>query len=284
MKNAFYSTRLAKSIDIMSDANHASIENLDVPLMINCASCCNTHAQHQNQNVLGRNDYYLIYLIEGFLDVTTEKGHALVEANEMIVIEPKQPYKIICSGETIYFLCVHFTGYNVGEILKESNIDCFPKKNTLNSVNHLPLRFKTLFEAFAKNDEFRPKELTLLLERLLIEAGRAKKSYAITEKPLSKSIRYINENYTESIKISDLAKMEAICLTTYNRRFKAQTGVTPSQYIITLRIQMAIEMLETSSLSIKEISAMCGYYNFNFFARIFKKHTGVSPSEYKKQN
>ena len=36
MKNAFYSTRLEKSIDIMSDANHASIENLDVPLMINC--------------------------------------------------------------------------------------------------------------------------------------------------------------------------------------------------------------------------------------------------------
>ena len=46
----------------------------------------------------------------------------------------------------------------------------------------------------------------------------------------------------------------------------------------------AIEMLETSSFSIKEISAMCGYYNFNFFARIFKKFTGLSPTEYKKYN
>ena len=46
----------------------------------------------------------------------------------------------------------------------------------------------------------------------------------------------------------------------------------------------AMEMLETSSLSIKEISATCGYNNFNFFARAFKKFTGLSPTEYKKQN
>ena len=64
--------------------------------------------------------------------------------------------------------------------------------------------------------------------------------------------------------------------------FKAETGTTPSKYIINLRMRMAIELLETSSLSIKEISAMVGYSNFNFFTRIFKSFTGKSPTQYRK--
>jgi AraC-like DNA-binding protein len=179
---------------------------------------------------------------------------------------------------------VHFTGYDAKKLLDENNIKIFPERNHLDPSNHLSQRFKTIFEAFAKDDGFRVRELACLLERLMIEAGRAKKKYKNASVGLSKSIRYINENYTENIKIPFLAQMEAMCLTAYNRRFKAQMGMTPTEYIIALRMQMATELLETSSLSIKEISAMCGYDNFNFFARVFKKHTSLSPTEYKKQN
>lgn len=284
MKNAFYSTRLSKSINIMRDANHASIENLDVPLMVNCANCCNTDVEHTNKNMVGRLDYYLLYLIEGRFDVTTDDGQASLSGGEILVISPRTRYQIHCSGSQIYFLCVHFTGYDAKKLLDENDIKIFPEKNHLDPSNHLSQRFKTIFEAFAKDDDFRARELACLLERLMIEAGRAKKKYKNASVGLSKSIRYINENYTENIKIPFLAQMEAMCLTAYNRRFKAQIGMTPTEYIIALRMQMATELLETSSLSIKGISAMCGYDNFNFFARIFKKHTGLSPSEYKKSN
>ncbi len=284
MKNAFYSTRLLKSINIMIDTNHASIENLDVPLMVNCASCCNTDVEHINRNEIGRLDYYLIYLIEGSFEVTTDDGQDTVGSGEILVIPPRRRYKIHCSGSRIYFLCAHFTGYDAKKLLDENNIKVFPEKNHLDPNNHLSQRFKTLFEAFAKDDEFRQRELALLAERLLIEAGRAKKKYIENSLTLSKSIRYINENYTEQIKIPFLAQMEAMCLTAYNKRFKAQMGLSPTKYIINLRMRMATELLETSSLSIKEISNMCGYENFNFFARVFKKNIGLSPSEYRKQN
>ena len=283
MKNAFYSTTLAKPIDIMNDGNHSSIENLDVPLMVNCASCCNTNLNHINQNPVGRLDYYLLYLIEGNFDATTDRGNATLRDGEILVIPPRTRYKIHCEGNHIYFLCVHFTGRDTVRLLAENGIEIFPARNQIDQNNHLPMRFKTLFEAFAKDDKFRARELCCLLERLLIEAGRAKEKFADSSIGLSKSIRYINENYTEEIKIPELAQMEAMCITAYNKRFKAQMGITPSKYIIVLRMQMAIELLETSSLSIKEVSAMCGYNNFNFFARLFKKHTGFAPTEYKKQ-
>lgn len=285
MKSAFYSTSISKSSSFkITDVNCSSIENLDVPIMVNCASCCATYLNHTNQNRVGRLDYYLIYLVDGKFDVTTSAGQESVNSGEILVIPPKHQYKIRCTGEHIYFLCVHFTGYDSEKLLADNGIEIFPQINTLDPNNHLTLRFKTLFEAFAKDDEFRARELACLLERLLIEAGRAKKRCANSNTGLLKSIRYINENYTQDVKIPDLAQMEAMCLTSYNKRFKEQMKMTPSKYIITLRVQMAIELLETSSLSIKEISSMCGYNNFNFFSRIFKKETGLAPTEYRKQN
>lgn len=282
MKNAFYSTTLKQAINTMNDANHASIENLTVPLMVNCASCCKTTVNHSNVNKIGRRDYYLIYFIEGVFDVSIGEDNATLTGGEILLIPPKHSYLIRCSGEHKYFLCVHFTGYDAQRLLDINDIKPFPQKNKLDATNHLPQRFKTLFEAFAKNDEFRARELSCLLERLLIEAGRAKKKYKGANLNLSKSIRYINENFSENIKIPNLAQMEAVCLTAYNKHFKEVTGLTPTKYIIALRIQMATELLETSSLSIKEISSMCGYDNFNFFARLFKRHTGLSPSKYRK--
>lgn len=284
MKNAFYSADFTKSANFKcTDVNCVSVENLSVPIMVNCASCCSTSISHTNRNHSGRLDYYFIYLAEGKFEVIVGKTQGTVEAGEILVIPPRHYYKIHCSGNPVYFLCVHFTGYNAERILAENNIKVFPGRNCLDPNNHLLQRFKTLFEAFAKDDEFRSRELACLLERLLIEAGRAKKKFASSSSKLTKSIRYINENYIENIKISDLAQMETMCLTAYNKKFKAQMGMTPSNYIIALRINMAKELLETSSISIKEISSICGYDNFNFFARIFKKHTGLSPTEYRKQ-
>ena len=283
MKNALYYIDYPYKPYKAVEVNYGNYESFDKPLIVNCASCCNTHVPHTNENITGRLDFYLLYLISGKFDVTTPQGQEVVTEGEIIVIPPRQHYKICCTGETIYFLCFHFTGSSANEILKENGILLFPEKNRVHDNNHLVLRFKTLFEAFAKDDEFRQRELAILAERLLIEAGRAKKKYIENSRTLSKSIRYINENYTEQIKIPFLAQMEAICITAYNKRFKEQIGLSPTKYIINLRMRMATELLETSSLSIKEISDMCGYENFNFFARIFKKHTGLTPTEYRKQ-
>ena len=277
----YYIDRPGKKAKIIA-VNYGSYESFDAPLIVNCASCCNTHVQHINENKTGRLDYYLLYLISGRFDVTTPSGQATVNEDEMIVIPPREPYKICCSGETIYFLCVHFTGSHINQILEEAGISLFPNKNRLHTNNHMQLRFKAIFEAFAKDDMFRQKELALLTERMIIEAGRSIKNYSENSLSLSKSIRFLNENYTEQIKIPDLAQMEAMCVTAYNKSFKNQTGITPSKYIIELRMRMAIQYLETSNLSIKEISSMCGYTNFNFFARVFKKHTGYAPTEYRK--
>jgi len=60
--------------------------------------------------------------------------------------------------------------------------------------------------------------------------------------------------------------------------------VPPMQYITSLRIAAAKGYLENSDKSIAEIAAAVGYENALYFSRIFKKRTGMTPSEYKQRN
>ena len=65
------------------------------------------------------------------------------------------------------------------------------------------------------------------------------------------------------------------------RRFKAATGRLPGAYIQMLRVAAAKEMLERGAASIQRVSSKVGYEDIAFFRSLFKRHTGMTPAEYR---
>jgi transcriptional regulator GlxA family with amidase domain len=66
------------------------------------------------------------------------------------------------------------------------------------------------------------------------------------------------------------------------RRFKEATGRVPGDYVQTLRIAAARELLERGGgLSVQEVCGQVGYEDVGFFRQLFKRHTGLSPLEYR---
>lgn len=256
--------------------------NKELPLFVNCGACINTTQQHINKSDHGRLDYCLIYLVSGQLQDLITNDSVLVNPGEAIIIPPNTPWRFYCSGEHIYFYCVHFTGAKVENILNEYKIELFPKVNKTSVNNEIPKRFQRLFDGFSKKDRFKTKDLASFLDGILIEVARSIENEKFDKSILSKSIRYINEFYTTSIKISSLAKMENMCVALYNKHFKSIMGMPPTKYIIKLRIQYACELLSNSELQINEIAAACGYKDANFFIRVFKGCLGCSPLAYRK--
>ena len=93
---------------------------------------------------------------------------------------------------------------------------------------------------------------------------------------------YINDNYTQDINYESIAKSLHITrpyLTTY---FKSKTGINPSEYLNRLRINKSIHLLSNTTLKVKDISQSIGIFNVSTFIRMFKKHMGMTPVEFKR--
>lgn len=94
---------------------------------------------------------------------------------------------------------------------------------------------------------------------------------------------YIDEHYRDPINICDLAAQFYISPSHLSRQFKALYGCTPIQYLIDLRISQACKLLkENPDMEAKTVSTLVGYNDQFHFSKIFKKHTGCTPSDYRK--
>ena len=266
------------------DLNFGSRRVLSLPLVVNCAGYVNANYNHTNINPRGRLDYYLIYLVSGEIEFLEGESSTKLSKGSLIIYPPNTPYKYRCvtTSENVQFFWVHFTGSEVENILEKYKLNIFPHIHKITINNHIDGRFKALFDGFAINDSFRESDLSALLCRLLVEIGRVVSTVGTGTGRLHKSIRFLHENFSENIKTTDLAKMENMSMTTYNLHFKKYVGTPPTKYIIQLRMQLAVDLLLNSELSIQEISSRCGYSDYNFFTKVFRKEFGLPPTKYRK--
>jgi YesN/AraC family two-component response regulator len=98
---------------------------------------------------------------------------------------------------------------------------------------------------------------------------------------IKKILSYISENYYKKISVSILSKEFGTNRTSLNNLFKKSTGLSVMEYIIRLRIHIAQTLLRETTLPVSEISYRTGYEDLNNFGRIFKKLTGITPSEFR---
>ena len=94
--------------------------------------------------------------------------------------------------------------------------------------------------------------------------------------------QYISLHFSEDLNMEALAKKLHLSYTGFLWKFKNTMQCTPSEYLSYLRIHYAKTLLLESNLKIFEIAERCGYNNAFYFTNAFRKHTGYSPSTFRK--
>lgn len=102
-----------------------------------------------------------------------------------------------------------------------------------------------------------------------------------SDKRIGKAEEHLRSHFREEVGIEALARRCAMSPRTFIRRFKGATGRLPGEYLQMMRITAAREMLEGESTSIQDVSERVGYSDLNFFRSLFKRHTGMTPAEYR---
>lgn len=167
----------------------------------------------------------------------------------------------------------------IGKILtEEDNIIC---SGAMSALMHLALRIirregsGRLTSACAKsmlvdpnNDSQAPYAIHQLTE-------------SHKDPEILKAEDYMREHLASPISIDEVAALVCLSPRHFKRRFKNATGESPLHYLQKLRIQSAKELLENSLDNIEAITRRVGYEDSSAFRRLFKKHTSLSPREYR---
>lgn len=98
---------------------------------------------------------------------------------------------------------------------------------------------------------------------------------------VEKAKSYIRERLSESLSVTDIAKMLYLTPTYFSRLFKKVTGEGCNEYIVRSRIEKAKNLLESTNVKTGKIALSVGYQDTNYFSLAFKKYTGVSPTRYR---
>ena len=92
---------------------------------------------------------------------------------------------------------------------------------------------------------------------------------------------WLQHHFAENVRFETLARNLGMSFRNFTRRFKAATGDTPLNYLHALRVAMAKLRLEKGYSTIQAIADEVGYEDLIFFRKLFKRHTGLTPNDYR---
>lgn len=272
--------------------NHSRVPFKDKskPLIV---GSCGTYRLRKHERLptwrpRGRIDYQLLYVASGKTVFYFNGEPKEVAAGHMVLFQPRQEqhyeYFAVDRPEVYW---VHFTGSDVRNILRHYDIPL--DKNVIYSGSSATYAYlfkemihelQTCRTGFEELREMYLRQIFLLIQRSWEERKPAVNSYLQEE--IDYARKYFNEHYNEDISIEEYAQSRGMSVSWFLRNFKQMTMKSPMQYILTIRINNAVSLLETTDYNVTEISTIVGYDNPLYFSRIFKKQKGVSPSDYRK--
>lgn len=237
----------------------------------------------------GRLDFQLLYIVSGkaYFYFDKQEEAAIVTAGQMVIYRPREPQRYVYYGvdqTEVYW--VHFTGSNVRNILRSYGITNDMRIIKTGTTLEYARIFKQMILELQRCQGHYEELLAILLRQLLIQIHRrlttentSRNEYM--DREMAQAILYFNNHYNTDIRIEDYAASRGMSVSWFIRHFRQYTNTTPMQYIVARRITNAQMLLETTNYNVTEIGAIVGYENPLYFSRIFRRHKGISPSQYR---
>lgn len=151
-------------------------------------------------------------------------------------------------------------------------------------LNQVMQEKRNLFSVLLMNNDFHNpavwlEEMVMKLSAHIGEAFREKGNQHV-----AKALRMIRDDCAEPLSLTVVAERLGLNSSYLSRIFKEHTGETFSECLIRSRIEQSRRMLVETNMKIKDIGEKIGYYKTNYYIKLFKDYTGVTPSEYRKLN
>ena len=236
----------------------------------------------------GRRDYQILYVANGKTHFWFDGREEIVSTGHMVLYKPEEIQKYVYYLEdNPEVFWIHFTGRDVKNILAYHGISLDEHVFYCGVLPDYKALFRKIIQElqlcrYGYEDYIVSlfKDILLLVDR---QQHEQKKTTGNVQEQIERAAAYFNENYNTKISIDDYAESLHISTNGFIHNFKQYAGMSPAQYILSLRMVNAQSLLERTTYNIKEISEIVGYENPLYFSRVFKKEIGKSPAQYGKE-
>lgn len=104
----------------------------------------------------------------------------------------------------------------------------------------------------------------------------------VSENSLARAVQFIATNLDRDLDVDALAKVAGLSRAHFSRSFAAMTGLAPAQYVLQERMKRAAKLLLANrEVPVKEIAALSGIHDNNYFAKVFRRTFGISPTDFR---
>ncbi len=244
----------------------------------------------------------LVFVSRGELEVRSEDYNGRLSKNEMILHRAGEEHSLLCLGDNSPTVIVLGFESDAAELIPFSQAPVALGEDAVRllaetvkyarQVFHPPYDTPTFNMKKRKDAPFGAEQcLRLFLEQLLIllvrdyrpllthESARARRR----SEGIREIVSYVDANFLERITIAELAFLFGTNRATLCRDFKRETGKTLLSYIDEKKLALAKARILESDETFTEISHALRFESIHYFTRFFKKHTGLTPREWKKQ-
>lgn len=232
-------------------------------------------------DVKGRLSYGLTYFYKGFLEYSDSTTTISIRPNSVLWLPKGQTYKFrTVTQDDIGFVALSFmaTGGDLPFRMLKLPDDNKEIPSLFYEILTLATRKESGHKLAVKS------KITWLIYKLFCLYADASISQTANSADLKESISYIHGHLDEKITLAQLSSVSGYSQSYYRRRFQQEYGMPPVRYINLKRVEKAKKLLLSSLHTKGEIAQICGFENQQFFARVFKKYTGKTPSAFSRES
>lgn len=232
-------------------------------------------------------EHYVIGFIEaGKRHLSCKNKEYVIEPGDLIIFNPRDNHTCEQIGkETLDYRCINIKEEVMKELVKEITGKEYLPEFLHTVVFHCEYvsLLREIHEIIMKeNSDFEKEEKLLFLMELLIDkyAELISDNFEDNNKSIAAVCNFIEENYFNVIKLDELSIIAKMNKYSLLRTFTKIKGVTPYQYLQTIRINKSKELLEKGE-EVIDVALKTGFTDQSHFTNFFKKFIGLTPAQYK---